>query len=108
MEALLRWRHPRRGLLGAAEFIPQAEQSFLMRDLTQHVLRTALGQASAWQRGGLPVQLSVNVSVRDLLDDGLAGTIERELAALSLPPEALLVEISEHTLSGAPRTSRPA
>ena len=100
MEALLRWRHPRRGLLGAAEFIPLAEQSFLMRELTQHVLRTALSQASAWQRGGLPVQLSVNVSPRDLLDAGLAGAIERELAALSLPPESLLIEISERTLSG--------
>ncbi len=101
MEALLRWRHPRRGLLGAAEFIPLAEQSFLMRDLTRHVLRAALSQASAWQRGGLPVQLSVNVSIRDLLDADLAALIERELASVGLPPEALLLEISERALTVA-------
>ncbi len=99
MEALLRWQHPSRGRIGPAEFIPLAEQSFMMRDLTAHVVRTALRQASAWQLGGLPVQLSVNVSVRDLLDAGLAGTVEGELAALSLPPEALLVEVSDRALT---------
>jgi diguanylate cyclase (GGDEF)-like protein len=100
MEALIRWRHPRRGRLLPAQFIPLAEQSFLIRDLTGHVLRTALGQVSAWQRTGLPVQLSVNISVRDLVDAGLAALIERELAARSLPPEVLLLEVSERMLTG--------
>ena len=86
MEALLRWRHPDRGLLGPAEFIPLAEQSFLMRELTAHVVQLALRQASAWRRSGLAVQLSVNVSRRDLLDGSLAATIERELAGHGLPP----------------------
>ncbi len=99
MEALLRWQHPSRGRIGQAEFIPLAEQSFIMRDLTAHVVRTALHQASAWRLGGLPVRLSVNVSVRDLLDAGLAGTVEGELAALSLPPEVLLVEVSDRALT---------
>ena len=99
MEALVRWQHPIRGLLGPAEFIPLAEQSLMMRELTAHVVRTALRQALAWRLGGLPVRLSVNVSVRDLLDAGLAGTVERELAALHLPPEVLLVEVSERALT---------
>ncbi|MGP8000502.1 MAG: putative bifunctional diguanylate cyclase/phosphodiesterase [Streptosporangiaceae bacterium] len=99
MEALLRWQHPIRGLLGPAEFIPLAEQSLMMRELTAHVVRTALRQALAWRLGGSPVRLSVNVSVRDLLDAGLAGTVERELAALHLPPEVLLVEVSERALN---------
>jgi diguanylate cyclase (GGDEF)-like protein len=99
MEALLRWRHPRRGLIRPAEFIPLAEQSFLMRDLTAHVVQAALSQASAWRLAGLPVQLSVNVSARDLLDVGLAATIQRELAAHRLPPEVLLLEVSERTLT---------
>jgi diguanylate cyclase (GGDEF)-like protein len=99
MEALLRWQHPSRGRIGPAEFIPLAEQSFIMRDLTAHVVRTALRQASAWRLGGFPVQLSVNVSVRDLLDAGLAGTVEGELAALGLPPEVLLVEVSDRALT---------
>jgi EAL domain-containing protein (putative c-di-GMP-specific phosphodiesterase class I) len=99
MEALLRWRHPVRGLLGPAEFIPLAEQSFLMRELTAHVVQLALRQASAWRRNGLVVQLSVNVSRRDLLDAGLAATIERELAGHGLPPGVLLLEISERALN---------
>jgi len=99
MEALLRWRHPDRGLIGPAEFIPLAEQSFLMRELTAHVVQLALSQASAWRRSGLAAQLSVNVSYRDLLDASLAATIERELAGQGLPAAALLLEISERTLT---------
>ena len=99
MEALLRWRHPDRGLLGPAEFIPLAEQSYLMRELTAHVVQLALRQASAWRRSGLVIQLSVNVSRRDLLDAGLAATIERELAGHGLPPGVLLLEISERALN---------
>ena len=99
MEALLRWRHPDRGLIGPAEFIPLAEQSFLMRELTAHVVRLALSQASVWRRSGLAAQLSVNVSYRDLLDGSLAATIERELAGQGLTAGALLVEISERTLT---------
>jgi EAL domain-containing protein (putative c-di-GMP-specific phosphodiesterase class I) len=99
MEALLRWQHPSRGLIGPAEFIPLAGHSFMMRDLTAHVVRTALGQASAWRLAGFPVQLSVNVSARDLLDAALAHTAERELAMLGLPPEVLLVEVSDRALT---------
>src|ERR1700733_7268159 len=99
MEALLRWQHPDRGLLGPAEFIPLAEQSFLMRELTAHVVQLALRKASAWRSSGLAVQLSVNVSRRDLLGAGLAATIERELAGHGLPPGVLLLEISERALN---------
>ena len=99
MEALLRWRHPERGLIAPGEFIPLAEQSFLMRDLTAHVVQLALSQASAWRRSGLAAQLSVNVSRRDLLDGSLAATIERELAGQGLPPAVLLLEISERALT---------
>ena len=102
MEALLRWRHPDRGLIGPAEFIPLAEQSFLMRELTAHVVQLALSQASAWRRSGLAAQLSVNVSYRDLLDGSLAATIERELDGQGLPAGALLLEISERTLTREP------
>jgi diguanylate cyclase (GGDEF)-like protein len=99
MEALVRWRHPRRGLLAPEAFIPLVAQSFLMRDLTTHVLESALNQARLWRQGGWPVQLSVNVSARDLLDRRLAGTIERGLASSGLPPEALLLEVSERALT---------
>ncbi|HEY5355102.1 MAG TPA: bifunctional diguanylate cyclase/phosphodiesterase [Streptosporangiaceae bacterium] len=99
MEALVRWRHPHRGLIGPAEFIPLAEQSFLMRELTAHVVQLALRQASAWQRHGLAAQLAVNVSRRDLVGGSLAVTIERELAEQGLPAAALQLEISERALT---------
>ena len=98
MEALLRWQHPDRGLLGPAEFIPLAEHSLLMRELTGHVIQLALRQASAWRSSGLVVQLAVNVSRRDLLDAGLAALIGRELTRHGLPPSVLLLEISERAL----------
>ena len=83
----------------AGRFIPLAEQSFLMRELTAHVVQLALSQASAWRRSGLAAQLSVNVSRRDLLDGSLAATIQRELAGQGLPPAVLLLEISERALT---------
>jgi diguanylate cyclase (GGDEF)-like protein len=99
MEALVRWRHPSRGLLTPGTFIPLVAQSFLMRDLTAYVLQAALNQAWLWRQGGLPVQVSVNVSARDLLDGGLATAIERGLASCGLPPETLLLEVNERALT---------
>ena len=99
MEALLRWRHPDRGLLGPAEFIPLAEQSFLMRELTAHVVQLALRQASAWRRSGLAVQLSVNVSVPRPARRR-PGRHDRARAGRARPAAgALLLEISERALT---------
>jgi diguanylate cyclase (GGDEF)-like protein len=102
MEALVRWHHPVRGLMTPAEFIPLAEQSYLMRDLTSQVVDRALTQAARWWRDGLPVQVSLNVSARDLLDAGLAETIGRGLKRYGLPPGALLLEINERILTSEP------
>jgi EAL domain-containing protein (putative c-di-GMP-specific phosphodiesterase class I) len=102
MEALVRWQHPVRGLMAPEEFIPLVEQSYLMRDLTFHVVDRALAQASAWRQDGLPVPVSLNVAARDLLDTGLAETIGRGLARYELPPEALLLEINERVLTSEP------
>jgi EAL domain-containing protein (putative c-di-GMP-specific phosphodiesterase class I) len=102
MEALVRWQHPVRGLMAPEEFIPLVEQSYLMRDLTFHVVDRALAQASAWRQEGLPVPVSLNVAARDLLDTGLAETIGRGLARYELPPEALLLEINERVLTSEP------
>ncbi len=102
MEALVRWHHPVRGLMSPAEFIPLAEQSYLMRDLTSQVVDRALTQTALWWRDGLPVQVSLNVSARDLLDAGLAETIARGLSQYGLPPAALLLEINERVLTSEP------
>jgi diguanylate cyclase (GGDEF)-like protein len=102
MEALVRWRHPVRGMIRPGEFIPLVEQSYLMRDLTRRVVDLALAQASLWWQDGLPVQVSLNVGARDLLDAGLADTVSRGLARTGLPPEAILLEINERVLSSEP------
>jgi diguanylate cyclase (GGDEF)-like protein len=102
MEALLRWRHPQRGLVPPGEFIPAAEQSPLMRDLTAFVLETALAQAAQWRRDGLPVPVCLNLAARDLLDSGLAELIRGGLAKYGLAPGDLMLEISEGVLAGEP------
>jgi diguanylate cyclase (GGDEF)-like protein len=102
MEALVRWQHPVRGLMAPEEFIPLAEQSYLMRDLTFQVVDRALAQAAAWRQDGLPVQVSLNVTARDLLDASLAETIGRGLNRYDLPPAALLLEINERVLTSEP------
>jgi diguanylate cyclase (GGDEF)-like protein len=100
VEALLRWRHPVHGAIAPSEFIPLAEQSYLMRQLTEYVINEALEQAARWWHTGLPVQISVNISARDLLDSALPEQLEAGLARLRLPPAAIQLEVTERILTG--------
>lgn len=95
VEALARWRHPRRGLLAPDLFIPMAEQSGLIKPLTEWVLDAALRQASAWQQRGFTIPVAVNVSVQNLHDPALASTIVALLARHHVRPSDLIVEITE-------------
>ncbi|GII79470.1 GGDEF-domain containing protein [Sphaerisporangium rufum] len=98
VEALLRWWHPERGPISPAEFIPLAEQSYLMRQITQHVTDAALEQAAAWWHAGIEIPVSINVSARDLLDPGLPDLLEAGLSRLRLPPRAVQLEVTERIL----------
>ncbi|GAA2573409.1 bifunctional diguanylate cyclase/phosphodiesterase [Actinomadura fulvescens] len=98
MEALLRWRHPEQGLLEPEHFLSVAEQTYLMRAITHYVVDAALAQAARWWQEDLTVQVSVNASGRDLLDTGLAETIETGLLEHGLPAAALQLEITERIL----------
>ncbi|MFI0451605.1 putative bifunctional diguanylate cyclase/phosphodiesterase [Actinomadura sp. 6N118] len=98
MEALIRWRHPEQGLLEPDDFLPIAEQTYLMRAITHYVVNAALAQAASWWKEDLAVQVSVNASGRDLLDTGLAETIEEGLLEHGLPAAALQLEITERIL----------
>ncbi|WP_343949487.1 putative bifunctional diguanylate cyclase/phosphodiesterase [Nonomuraea longicatena] len=100
MEALLRWDHPTRGRIPPAEFIPLAEQSYLMRQLTEYVIDRALAQAARWWHLGLRVQLAVNISARDLLDSALPDQLAVGLARYRLPPVAIQLEVTERVLTG--------
>jgi diguanylate cyclase (GGDEF)-like protein len=102
VEALVRWRHPERGVLGPSDFIPVVQQSYLMREVTAFVIETSVAQAARWRESGLGVQVSLNVSGRDLLDTGLAELVEQSLSRNRLPPEALLLEIDERVLTSEP------
>jgi EAL domain-containing protein (putative c-di-GMP-specific phosphodiesterase class I) len=102
MEALLRWRHPQRGMILPSEFIPAAEQSSLMAELTAFVVDSALAQAAQWRQHGLPVPVCLNLTDRDLLDGGCAGLIATGLAKHGLAPGDVMLEISEGVLAGEP------
>ncbi|GLY84287.1 putative bifunctional diguanylate cyclase/phosphodiesterase [Actinoallomurus iriomotensis] len=102
MEALLRWRHPTKGLLPPDQFLPIAEQTYLMRGITGFVVEAALAQVAEWWQAGLPVQVSINASGRDLLDSTLTETIASGLMRHAVPPHALQLEITERILMTKP------
>jgi diguanylate cyclase (GGDEF)-like protein len=102
VEALVRWQHPVRGMLTPGDFIPVVQQSYLMREVTAFVIETAVAQAALWRQAGLDLQVSLNVSGRDLLDTGLADVVEQCLNRHRVPPDALLLEIDERVLTSEP------
>ena len=98
MEALVRWRHPQRGLLPPSEFIHLAEETGLVGRIGQWMLRTACRQVRRWQDrlpNEAPVWVAVNLSVRELEQRGLVDALIELLAAYSLPPESLVLEVTE-------------
>ncbi|MEV5706529.1 EAL domain-containing protein [Actinoallomurus sp. NPDC052274] len=102
MEALLRWRHPQKGLLTPEQFLPIAEQTYLMRGITDFVVDAALTQVARWWKAGLRVQVAINASGRDLLDSALTEMIAAGLLRHEVPPQALQLEITERILMNEP------
>jgi diguanylate cyclase (GGDEF)-like protein len=98
VEALIRWPHPRMGLVPPLEFIPLAEEFGLMQPLTVWVLEQALTQCAAWRAGGSRFAVSVNVSASNLMDDSFVDLVGGLLARHQLPPAALILEITETTI----------
>jgi diguanylate cyclase (GGDEF)-like protein len=100
VEALVRWRHPRRGMVPPGRFVPMAEESGLIRALTSFVVPRALAQAAQWREAGLDVKLAVNISARDLADRLFAERVHRWLGEAGLPGDQLLVEVTEGAVMG--------
>jgi diguanylate cyclase (GGDEF)-like protein len=98
-EALVRWRHPVRGLLGPGEFIGLAEESGLIVPLGGWVLHHAIKEASRWQRWRPETYVSVNVSARQLRAPGFVEQVRTQLAASGLPATSLTLEITESLLA---------
>ena len=95
VEALVRWEHPERGLLGPGHFLPLVEQSGLTRALTAFVLDRALDEIGRLRQRGHEVGVAVNLGPADLLDLGLPSEVERLLEQHRFPPEQLQIEVSE-------------
>ncbi|HEV2973913.1 MAG TPA: EAL domain-containing protein [Solirubrobacteraceae bacterium] len=98
VEALIRWRHPTRGIIPPLEFIPIAEESGLIIPIGRWVLQQACRQASIWHGQGHKIGMSVNVAARQLDDDELIEDVHDALQSSGLEPAALTLEITETTL----------
>lgn len=110
-EALVRWRHPTRGLISPGEFIPIAEQTGLIVPIGEHVLRMACIQARAWRDAGKTLQpISVNLSAVQLSDPNLEQTIVSVLEETGVPPCDIKLELTEsailHDVESVTRTTR--
>ena len=101
-EALLRWQHPQFGMVSPAEFIPLAERSGSIQLLTHWVIEEGIRQLCEWNRRGLYLQLSLNISADDLLGDELAHRVCALLRRYNLPAEQLVFEITESAVMREP------
>ena len=101
-EALMRWNHPTRGMIGPNVFIPVAEQTGLITPLTITVLRRALEQSQVWSELGHEIGVSVNLAVRSLLDTDLPGQIQELLTEMDVPAARLTLEITESSVMADP------
>ena len=102
VEALVRWDHPRRGLLLPGDFLPVIERSGLMRTLTSHVLRLAVTQVKAWAALGIDLRVAVNVSAADLRDVTLSEEVGQLLAGQDVAGDRLQLEVTENVFVTAP------
>jgi diguanylate cyclase (GGDEF)-like protein len=99
VEALVRWRHPLRGLVSPGEFIPVAEESGLIVPLGAWVLREALRQSRAWQAQGLPpLRISINISALQFHQRSFPGFLKAQLAEFAVDPRLVELELTESVL----------
>jgi diguanylate cyclase (GGDEF)-like protein len=102
VEALVRWQHPERGLLGPGEFVPLAERTGTAADLTRWVLDAALAQCRAWRDAGLDISVAINLAAANIVDTALPDAVAAALARHGVPGDRLECEISEDTVMADP------
>jgi diguanylate cyclase (GGDEF)-like protein len=102
VEALVRWRHPTRGLIGPEEFVTVAEQTGLGRALTRRMLDLALRQVKAWREAGMDLHVAVNTTVADLQDTHFPAEVAAMLVDHGLPPDVLVLEVTENMVLADP------
>lgn len=102
VEALVRWLHPKHGLMSPDKFIPLAEQSGLIKPLTKWVLKTALRQCEEWYRAGVNLSMAVNVSAISIQDPEFPAQMEKMLEDFDVPASQLEIEITETAVMSEP------
>ena len=108
-EALLRWRHPRYGVLSPESFLPLADDTGLLLPIGAWALREACVQGKRWIDEGIsPLSVVVNVTSRQLRDGRLASEVQSALEASGLPPESLLIEVPESVVREVPESLEAA
>ncbi len=105
-EALVRWNHPRLGLLGPDQFVELAELSGAIQPLTRWVIEEGITAMAAWHAAGYPVGLAVNLSVRNLYDPDLVADLATTLDRVSMDPRHLVLELTETELMDDPSLAR--
>ena len=101
-EALLRWNHPEHGYVPPDEFIPMAERNRVIRQLTQWMMKRAFRDCARWHSEGLPITISVNLSVKDLHNPELPDLISGVEVATGIKPEWIILEITESSVMAEP------
>jgi len=102
VEALVRWRHPTRGLLAPTTFLAAAERAGTFRAMSRHLLDTALWDCGRWQAAGHDLSVAVNLSTIDLLDPDLACEFAERLAQHGVSPRHVRVEVTEEVVMSDP------
>jgi len=102
VESLIRWNHKTHGMVPPDEFIPIAERTGLIKQLSRWVLRNALHQGVVWHAQGLDIDVAVNLSARNLLDPDFPDVVAGMLASQDFPPSSLILEITETTIMSDP------
>jgi diguanylate cyclase (GGDEF)-like protein len=105
VECLVRWQHPRLGLLMPADFLGLAEYAGLMSGLGAHVLELAVAQQRGWANEGVDVRVAVNFSMQQLADTHLPESVAAMLARYGVPPSRLVVEVTESVFMADPDRS---
>jgi len=95
VEALLRWYHPEKGIIGPDDFIPLAEQAGLIKNLTTLVLDKALEQCALWKQDGLHIPIAVNLSIKNLHDINFPNEVKKMLEKWGIDPHLFVLEITE-------------
>jgi diguanylate cyclase (GGDEF)-like protein len=104
-EVLVRWQHPQHGFMTPDQFIPMAERTGLIPDVTVWVLKHALQQCREWHKAGISIEISVNVSSLCLLDPEFPDLLTGLLASCELPAKSLMLEITETSIMANPERS---